>query len=432
MTDIIVYPSKAKGEIEAPSSKSFTHRAIIISSLANGISKIKKPLISLDTLATIEACKSFGIEIKINKEEMKINGSDFLKIPENIIDVANSGTTLRIMTAVSSLASGGYIILTGDSSIRKRPMGPLLKSLRELGVECWSARENDLPPIIVKGGTLKGGETNIRGDISSQFISALLIATPKAKKKTIINIIGKIVSKPYIDSTIYMLRLSNIKLNIYNNYRKFIIPPKQSFYPIDFKIPGDFSSASFLIASAILSNGSIKIKNLDMNIPQADSAIINILSKMGVEIEINKEKKEISIQSPKKILGGTFNLMDSPDLTPIISIIALKAENPIKIIGIKHVRYKETDRISILSKELRKIGAKVIELEDGLIIKPIKKIKKAKLDSHGDHRIFMALSLIGLISEEGCRVSGLETASISYPNFINDLKNISIRLEVLK
>ncbi|MEM3407506.1 MAG: 3-phosphoshikimate 1-carboxyvinyltransferase [Nitrososphaerota archaeon] len=432
MTDIIVYPSGVKGEIKAPPSKSFTHRAIIISSLANGISRIRNPLISLDTLATIKACESFGIEMKMNKEEIKINGSEILKTPENIIDVANSGTTIRIMTAVSSLVPKGYVILTGDSSIRKRPMEPLLKSLRKLGVKCWSTRENGLPPIIVKGGTLKGGETKIRGDISSQFISALLITAPKAKKKTIINIIGKIVSKPYIDSTIYMLKLSNIKLNILNDYRKFSIPSKQSFSPIDFTIPGDFSSASFLIASAILSNGNIKIKNLDTSIPQADSAIIDILSKMGVEIEINKEKKEIFIQSPKKLLGGTFNLMNSPDLIPIISILALKAENPTKIIGVKHARYKETDRIYVLSKELRKIGAKVIELEDGLIIKPIKKIKPAKLNSHGDHRIFMALSLIGLICEEGCRVSGLETASISYPNFINDLKNISIRLEVLK
>lgn len=432
MADIIIYPSKVKGEIEAPSSKSFTHRAIVISSLANGISKIKKPLISLDTLATIKACESFGIEMKINEKEIIINGNEFLKIPENIIDVANSGTTLRIMTAISSLAPKGYIVLTGDSSIRKRPMGPLLKALRKLGVDCWSTRENGLPPIIVKGGTLKGGETSIRGDISSQFISALLIATPKAKKKTIINIIGKIVSKPYIESTIYMLKLSNIKLNFLNDYRKFSIPSKQSFSPIDFTIPGDFSSASFLIASAILSNGSIKIKNLDINIPQADVAIIDILSKMGVEIEINKDKKEIFIQSPKKLFGGTFNLMNSPDLIPIIAILALKSEESVKIIGVKHARYKETDRISILSKELRKIGAKVIELEDGLIIKPMKKIKPAKLDSHGDHRIFMALSLIGLICEEGCRVSGLETASISYPNFINDLKNISVKMEVLK
>lgn len=432
MTDLVIYPSIVKGEIEAPPSKSFTHRAIIISSLANGISKIKNPLISLDTLATIKACKTFGIEMKINKKEIEINGSDILKTPENIIDVANSGTTLRIITAIASLVPKGYVVLTGDSSIRKRPMGPLLKSLRELGVECWSIRENGLPPIIVKGGMLKGGKTNIRGDISSQFISALLIATPKAKKRTLINIIGKIVSKPYIESTIYMLNLSNIKLNIYNDYRKFIIPSKQSFSPIDFTIPGDFSSASFLIASAILSNGKIRIKNLDINIPQADSAIISILRKMGVEIEINKDKKEITIQSPKKIFGGTFNLIDSPDLTPIISILALKAENPIKIIGIKHVRYKETNRISILSKEIRKTGAKVIELKDGLIIKPIKKIKKAFFDSHGDHRIFMALSLIGLLCEEGCRISGLETASISYPNFINDLRKISVKMEVIK
>ncbi len=432
MKDLIIYPSKVKGEIDAPPSKSFTHRAIIISSLANGISKIKNPLISLDTLATIKACKSFGIEMKINKKEMKIIGSDILKTPENIIDVANSGTTLRIITAIASLVPKGYIVLTGDSSIRKRPMGPLLKSLRELGVECFSIRENGLPPIIVKGGTLKGGKTNIKGDISSQFISALLIATPKAKKRTLINIIGKIVSKPYIESTIYMLNLSNIKLNIYNDYRKFIIPSKQSFSPIDFNIPGDFSSASFLIASAILSNGKIKIKNLDMDIPQSDSAIIDILHKMGIEIEINKDKKEITIQSPKKILGGTFNLINSPDLTPIIAILALKAENPVKIIGIKHVRYKETDRISILSKEIRKTGAKIIELQDGLIIKPIKKIKSCIFDSHGDHRIFMALSLIGLLCEEGCKISGVETASISYPNFINDLRKLSIRLEVVK
>ncbi|MCP8319983.1 MAG: 3-phosphoshikimate 1-carboxyvinyltransferase, partial [archaeon] len=204
---------------KAPSSKSYTHRAIVLSSLASGRSRVNRPLLARDTIATIKACQALGSSIDRKEDYLYVEGNPNLKTPDDIINVENSGTTMRLITAIASLIPKGYSIITGDESIRSRPMQPLLSALSSLGVECYSSRQNGLPPIIVKGGGIKGGEVQIRGDISSQFISALLVATPKAKNETLIRVYGKTVSRPYIDATLNMMRIFGVNAT-HKNYRE--------------------------------------------------------------------------------------------------------------------------------------------------------------------------------------------------------------------
>lgn len=428
MTSVKVFPSDLHGRVKAPPSKSYTHRAIVLSSLASGKSRINKPLLARDTIATIKACQALGSLIDKKGDCLLIEGNPNLKTPDDVINVENSGTTMRLITAMASLVPKGYSIITGDDSIRSRPMQPLLSALSSLGVECYSSRQNGLPPIIVKGGGIKGGETWMRGDISSQFISALLISTAKAKSKTLIKIHGKTVSRPYIDATLIMMKIFGGNA-IHKNYKEYIIPPQQDYHPSDFDVPGDFSSASLLIAFALLAGEKITIENLNFSLPQADMRILDLLEKIEADFSFDRSKGEIILSGGKILKGGEFDLSDSPDLLPVLSVIALKARPKTIIKGVEHARFKETDRISILAKELRKLGAKVQELQDGIMIEYCEKLRGCSLNSYGDHRLFMAFCAAATASPEPCIVDGLESVDVSYPDFIKDIKSLGAVIE---
>ena len=256
---IKIYKSEQlKGTISAPPSKSYTHRAIIMSSLADGKSIIKLPLLSDDTMSSINACMALGALIKINPSALEIRGSFPFKPNSDIIDVGNSGTTMRIITALCGYYPG-KITITGDESIQKRPMGPLIKALKKLGVQIISKNENDCPPIIVKGPTLIGGETSIPGDVSSQYITGLLVSCPLAEKNSVINITTPLKSAPYIHITLECLDKYRIKVDHKSNLRKFVIQGNQEYKPINLTIPGDFSSSSFMLALAAITGSKITI-----------------------------------------------------------------------------------------------------------------------------------------------------------------------------
>ncbi|MCS7115869.1 MAG: 3-phosphoshikimate 1-carboxyvinyltransferase [Nitrososphaerota archaeon] len=423
-----VFRSELSGTIIAPPSKSYTHRALILSMLSDGRSVITNPLYSQDTCATINACKSLGAEIFEEGERVVVKGRSILNPPDDIINVENSGTTLRIITAVSSLTSSGYTVITGDASIRRRPMQPLLDALNQLGVECWSSRLNGLPPIIVKGGGMQGGYAEVRGDVSSQFISALLISSPKAKKETFIRVTGKRVSQPYVKATLEMIRRYGGRvIEEGDSYR---IPPNQEYAPYDFRVPGDFSSISFILAAGALSGGRVVVEGLDFSLPQADMKIIDILKRMGANIDADEQRGYVVIEGGE-LIGGEFDLSDSPDLLPVVAILGLKAKGGVRVHSVAHARFKESDRIANLALELTKLGVNVKELPDGLIIEESRDLKFAILDAHGDHRLFMAFCIAGLTSQNGCIVDGAETVSVSYPNFIKDITSLNGRLEVI-
>ena len=415
-----VEKSEIRGNIVCPSNKSYTHRAIFLASLADGKSIIKNILRSGDTNATINACKNFGVEIKDVGNDITVSSTGELKIHSNTIDAANSGTTIRIATAISAL-SNDKIVLTGDSSLKKRPMQPLLDALESLGAKCSSSNGN--PPISVSG-KIKGGEVKIPGNISSQFISALMITAPKLENGLILNIQGKLVSKPYIDATITVMKKFGVNVETKTPYKKYIIP-KQNYKSTTFVIPSDFSSLALLLSAAVLLGENLTIQISTGSMPQADEAIIDILEIMGVVITL--DKNVIKIKSPEKLDGGKFDLSNYPDLIPAIAILALKTSKPIKIFNVEHARYKETDRITIIARELTKLGIKVVEKKDGLVLNNSDNLTNADLNSENDHRLFMAFCIAGMYVGN-CTISHPESVEISYPNFISEMKRIGCKI----
>lgn len=425
MNRLHVRPSAVSGRVDAPPSKSYTHRAFAISLITDGESIIRNPLISGDTLATVRICKQLGAEIVEEKDNRIIVRGGRICLPDDVLNAENSGTTLRFFTAVSSLAPPGHVILTGDDSLRRRPMQPLLDALRMLGVECWSSRGNGCAPIIVKSGGIRGGETIIRGDVSSQFISALLIASTKAEKHTIIKISEGPVSKNYIDATIEVLREYGFKIER-EGYSVFTVNPGQSGCPASFKVPGDFSSASFILAGAYLTRSRVEVGNLDLTLPQADSVILDILKEFDVKVKIVDEvvSAESSGPSPRDRI---FSLRDSPDLVPVVAVMAAKTPSRTIIRGVKHARFKESDRISCTADELLKLGVEVEVFEDGMKITGREELEGGvELDAHRDHRLFMAFTILAASTKKGCVVNGLKWAEISYPNFLSDLEKLNV------
>jgi len=417
-----VEKSEINGDIECPANKSYTHRAIFLASLAIDKSIIKNILRSGDTNATINACKNFGVEIKDVGDDITVTSASVLKLQSNTIEAANSGTTIRIATAISALAND-KIVLTGDSSLKKRPMQPLLDALESLGAKCSSSNGN--PPISVSG-EIKGGEIKIPGNISSQFISALMITAPKLENGLILNIQGKLVSKPYIDATITMMKKFGVEVETKTPYKKYIIP-EQNYKATTVTIPSDFSSLALLLSAAVLLGENLTIQVSTGSMPQADEAIIDILEIMGVVITL--DKNTITVKSPEKLDGGKFDLSNSPDLIPAIAILALKTSKPIEIFNVEHARYKETDRIAILARELTKLGIKVKEKKDGLILKSSKSLTNADLNSENDHRLFMAFCIAGMYVGN-CTISDPESVEISYPDFISEMKRIGCKIFV--
>jgi len=415
-----VEKSELGGKLTCPTLTSYTHRAIFLASLAIDKSIIKNILSSGDTNATINACKNFGVEIKDVGDDITVTSASVLKLQSNTIDAANSGTTIRIATAISALAID-KIVLTGDSSLKKRPMQPLLDALESLGAKCSSSNGN--PPISVSG-EIKGGEVKIPGDISSQFISALMITAPKLENGLILNIQGKLVSKPYIDAAITMMKKYGVEVETKTPYKKYIIP-EQNYKATTVTIPSDFSSLALLLSAAVLLGENLTIQVSTGSMPQADEAIIDILEIMGVLITL--DKNTIKIKSPEKLDGGKFDLSDSPDLIPAIAILALKTSEPIEIFNVEHARYKETDRIAILARELTKLGIKVKEKKDGLILNNSKSLTSADLNSENDLRLFMAFCIAGMYVGN-CTISAPESVEFSYPNFISEMKRIGCKI----
>ncbi|HJU85276.1 MAG TPA: 3-phosphoshikimate 1-carboxyvinyltransferase, partial [Nitrososphaeraceae archaeon] len=328
MVNIKIDKSRISGTLWCPSSKSYTHRAIAIASLAKGRSTINMPLISRDTIATLSASRALGAKInQQQKSRIIIEGKHTLDAPENIINTENSGTTIRIFTVMAALVKRGFTVLTGDASLRRRPMQPALDALSQLGVVCYSSRMNGLPPLLIKGGGIQGGEVKIDGNVSSQFLSSLLISTIYAKSPVSIHIRGRQVSKPYISSTIATMEKFGVTIDYKKDFLEYYVQNKK-YSPAEFQVPADFSTAALLLAAGVLAGGNITLKGLNFSLPQADLKILEILKDMNADVSVNKEYGEATVTGSKIIDGGSFDLTDSPDLLPVLSILALKANSP--------------------------------------------------------------------------------------------------------
>ena len=301
-------------------------------------------------------------------------------------------------------------------------MKPLLDALESIGAKCSS---NDGKPPIEVSGIIKGGELSILGNISSQFVTALMIAAPLSQNGIILNIEGDLVSKPYLDATISIMKKFGVDVKTEIPYKKYSIN-NQTYNSSSVTIPSDFSSLALLLSASILIGDNLQIEATLSDLPQGDEYFIEILKKLGADVDINGNI--ITVKSPEKLDGGKFDLSNTPDLLPPLSILALKTTNPIEIFNVKHARYKETDRIAILARELQKLGIKVEEKEDGLILHSSDELNGANLNSENDHRLFMTFCIAGMYVGN-CIVSDAESVNVSYPNFIDDVNAIGGKIK---
>ena len=430
--------SEISGVVKAPPSKSYSHRAIILASLAKGTSRLYDMLYSEDTLASIRVCKALGAQINKTDEYLEVigTGGKLHNSQEAPIDLANSGTTLRLMTSVSAI-SDNEVILTGDESLKTRPMGLLMEALHPLGVTTESLNDNEKAPILIKPGYL-GGETNIYGNVSSQFISSILISSPLSKHGVTLYVLPEFKSRPYVNMTLDIMRKFGVKTlkgyylkhdNCDKEHQSCRIDEfkvmKQDYAACDYTVEGDYSSASYLLALIAINGGRAKIKNLFRNSKQGDKVILDILQQMGAKVIRGEDYVEIGSNGQLKAID--VDLSDAPDLLITVAVLAAMAEGTTNITGVAHARVKETDRIDTTCRELEKLGCKLVEREDGMSITG--GVTSGVVDSHGDHRLAMAFSLFGL--KHDIEITNGEVFDVSFPNFIESMAELGFELELV-
>jgi 3-phosphoshikimate 1-carboxyvinyltransferase len=429
MSSLRVRPSKLSGEIAAPPSKSYTHRAFMIALLAKGESRIAKPLLGHDTMATIEGVKALGAEVIRRGDVWVVRGTaGRIKPSTNLIDARNSGTTIRLLSAISAL-SPRMVRLTGDDSIQRRPMGPLIEALAAMGAKARCEGAGGRPPVVVGGG-LRGGDVEITGGVSSQFISAILLAAPYAKEDVKLTITEELRSKPYIEITLELLELAGARVKHDRKLTEFDVKGGQTLRPIDLTIPGDFSSAALVLGAAAVTGSTIRVSNLDVKSAQGDKRILNLLDEFGADVRVRGKTVEIS--SDGKLCGIEADCGDNPDLVPVLAVLGSVADGRTRLMNIPHLRFKETDRLRAVSTELRKLGAEIEELPDELKIDGVKQLKGSSLNSYGDHRMAMAFAIAGLVARGETIVDGAESIPVSYPSFVEDMRKLGAKMELVK
>ena len=415
MMDIAFNGGSANGTVTVPSSKSHTHRAIIMSALSGGPCRVSSPLISFDTKATMDAVRAMGATVKECDGYLEIS-ADGIHAPDRTIDVCNSGTTLRLMSGISALFDS-ETVLTGDESIRKRPMGPLLDALKGCGASCSS--EDGRAPLRIRGPVTED-TLYIDGSTSSQFVSSVLMMSPLIGRPVDIRLTGKTVSRPYIDITLSMMKRFGITVE--EREGGFHTEP-QSYRPCDYTVPADFSSAAFPLVAGGLS-GKVTVTNLDMDDPQGDKRIVDILSKAGCEVAVNGGS--VTCTSTGKLKALDIDMSDIPDLFPIVCVLMSTAEGTSRLYGAPHLRFKESDRIALTEQMLRALGADITGTEDGCVINGVRRLKGGRIHHHGDHRMMMAASVASLISEGPVTMEDDGCWNVSFPGFPDVMRRLGV------
>ena len=406
--------SKIAGIVTAPGSKSMTHRALMCSALASGKSLIHSPLISDDTETTSRLLRELGISITDRSDPWEVQGGT-LKAPKSDLFCGESGTTLRFMIALCSLVEG-ECTLTGGPSLSKRPIEPLLEALRQIGVEISS--KGGYPPVKVLGrARIGGGDIDIRGDISSQFVSALLLIAPLGSGMRI-KLTTSLESKPYVKMTMDTQKAFGVTVQASDDMRSYLIE-KQVYRPVDTTVESDWSSAANILAVGTLA-GKVTIENLNSNSSQADAAIIGILKTLGARIWVTDQITSVEKSDLKEI---DVDLSDSPDLFPVTASLCAAASGVSVLRGLRRLRFKESDRVTAMMKGLQKMGVKVRSEGDALMIEG-GETKGGVINPYNDHRIAMAFSVLGLVSEGVTTIRNAGCVSKSYPRFWEDLEKI--------
>jgi 3-phosphoshikimate 1-carboxyvinyltransferase len=410
--------SQCHGVVTIPGSKSYTHRALILSSLGDGESILVHALRSEDTEHTAQALLKFGVEIFWESNDIRVLGTGGkYKVADEKIDVGNSGTSMRFLTALAALKKGSTL-LDGNERMRKRPIGELLKGLGELGVRAYSQRGNDFPPVIVESGGLQGGTTRIRGEESSQFLSGLLMVAPYAQKDVNVEVTGSLASKPYVDITIDVMSAFGVGIRN-QGYSSFFIKAGQRYLPKKYRIEGDASNASYFLSAAAVCRGRVEVKNLNPATLQGDIGFLDILERMGCRVTRGGDWIEVL---GGELHGVEIDMNEMPDLVPTVAVTAVFALGKTVIQNIRHLRLKESDRIHALAVELSKIGIRVNEREDGLEIEGGKP-HGAEIETYDDHRMAMSFAVAGL-AVPGIRIKGERCVEKSFPGFWETLQKL--------
>jgi len=415
--------SVLRGRAAMPGSKSHTIRAVAVASLAEGGSELMAPLVSADTTAAVTAYRALGAEIDCG-QTWRIQGTGGrLAVPEAVIDVGNSGTTLRFAVGSAALLEKGAAVFSGDGQIRSRPMGPLLASLNDLGAKCWSTRGNGMAPVVVEG-KMGGGETSIEA-VTSQYVSSLLVNAPLAQRDTIIKV-SKLNERPYVQITLDYLDEQGIG---YENdgMERFVIRGGQGYKAFRKRIPADYSSATFFLGAGAILDGEVVLEGLDFDDAQGDKAVVDMLKAMGADITVSKN--EVVVRS-SELAGVELDLNATPDALPALAVVGCFAEGRTTLVNVPQARLKETDRIKIMAEELGKMGAKVQELPDGLVVER-SDLHSAALRGYGDHRVVMALALAGMAVEGVTEIDTAESVAVTFPTYVELMQALGADMELV-
>ena len=425
----LIKPSELEGVVRAPPSKSFTHRAIIASSLAEGRSVVEDPLIADDTEATMEACKLLGATIVLRKDRLIVEGSPKPEAPKSVVDCRESASTLRFLGPIAAFAPS-VVIFGAKRSLRRRPMKALINLLEQLGVYAYAVKSGFKPPIVVFGqGGIEGGRVRLLGSLSSQFLSGLLFAGPLTSRGLEIELTSPLHSRPYVAMTAYILAKHGIEVEG-RNFEWFFVRGGQRYEPRHHRIEGDWSSAAFILAAAVTTRSSIKIENLNMRSLQADRAILYVLERMGASLTCREDRVEV--ESAEKLRAITFDARDAPDLVPVVAALACLAEGESVITGVKRLRTKECDRPAAICSELRKMGVEARALRNEIRIRGPARIRGASVDSWGDHRIAMMCAVVALAAKGETLLMNADSIRKSYPNFFLDLKKLGAQVTLCR
>jgi 3-phosphoshikimate 1-carboxyvinyltransferase len=423
-----ITPSTVTGEVAAPPSKSYTHRAVIAASLAIGESFIESPLLSDDIIYTIDACRSLGADIKLESNQLKINGTGGqvrVTPGRERIFAGNSGSTIRLVAPLAALAPT-KVILDGDSQLRQRPVGDLLSALESLGASARSLENNGCPPIEIRGGKLSGGNVTTSGQKSSQHISALLMIAPYTEGGLTIKVTG-LRSKPYIDITLDVMREFGIE-SLNKEYKEFLVKNGQIYEGKRYRIEGDYSSAAYFLAAGAIGGQLVTVKNLKADSAQGDRYLSNILSAMGCAVK--SREGAVTVSRRGELKGITIDMGDYPDLVPTVAVIAAYARGKTEMTNISHLKFKESDRLADTATELGKMGIKV-DITDNAMLVYGGKPQGAEVEAHHDHRLAMSLSIAALFAKGDSMINGAEAVTKSYPRFFNDLASLRAKIEEL-
>ena len=418
--EIIPIHHPLNATVRVPGSKSLTNRAVLISALSSGKTRLTNALFSDDSCYFAKALQTLGFDIELDEPNFEITVTGLggkIPVEKAELFIGNSGTAARFLSAFLTLGHGEFII-DGEPRMRERPIGDLVSALTQLGAKLETA--NSCPPVKITASGLKGGKTSIAGDISSQFLSALLMVAPYAKSSVEIEVISELNSKPYVDMTLAIMRDFGVEVKR-NGYQAFCVPITNYQSLITYPIESDASAASYFFAAPAICGGTVRVENISRYSKQGDVAFLDVLVRMGCSIK--ERENDIEVTGSQSLIGVDVNMRDIPDTAQTLAAIASFASSPTRIRGIASARLKETDRVHATCIELARLGVRVDEHEDGMTIYPCKKFTPATIQTYNDHRMAMAFSLIGL-RVPGVTIENPSCVSKTFPNFFNILETL--------